>query len=148
MIGELSETEIDDLLRSEVIGRIGCHNEGKTYIVSLTYAFDGDSIIGHTSEGMKIEILRHNPKVCFEVSKIENMSNWQSAVVWGEFEELKGYDARLAMQKFINRIQPLITSETSQPTHGIEAHQLDSGGIKTIIYRIKILEKTGRFEKR
>jgi uncharacterized protein len=148
MLGELSEAEIDDLLRSEVVGRIGCHYNGRTYVVTMTYAFDGDAIIGHTSEGMKVDILRHNPNVCFEVSKIENMSNWQSAIIWGEFEELQGYDARLAMQKLINRIESLITSETSQPTYGIEAHQLDSGGTKTVVYRIKILEKTGRFEKK
>lgn len=99
MLGELSDEEIDNLLRSEVIGRIGCHAESRTYIVSVTYAFDGDSIIGHTSEGLKTQIMRINPHVCFEVAKVENMANWQSAIVWGVFEELQGYDARLAMQK-------------------------------------------------
>ncbi len=148
MLGELSNEQIDDLLRSEVIGRIGCHADSKTYIVSINYAFDGESIIGHTSEGLKIQMLRQNPKVCFEVSKVENMSNWKSAIIWGVFEELQGYDARFAMQKLINRIQPLITSEQSEQSHGIESHVLDSGGTKTVVYRIKILEKTGRFEER
>jgi uncharacterized protein len=148
MLGELNNEQIDELLRSEVIGRLGCHADDKTYIVPITYVFDGDAIIGHSAEGMKIDKLRQNPNVCFEIDKIENMANWQSVIVWGVFEELEGYDARLAMQKLINRILPLITSETSMPTHGIEGHQLETDGSKAVVYRIKIAEKTGRFEKK
>jgi uncharacterized protein len=147
MFGELDKDEIDTLLRTQVIGRIGCQTDGKLYIVPITYVFDGESIIGHTAEGMKTEIMRQNPNVCFEVDHVENMLNWQSVIVWGVYEELQGNDARLAMQKLINKIQPLITSETSLQTHGIEVHQLETGGKKIIIYRIKISEKTGRFEK-
>jgi uncharacterized protein len=148
MLGELNNEQIEDLLRSEVIGRIGCHLDGKTYIVPVTYVFDGESIIGHTSEGMKTQMLRQNPTICFQVDRIENMRNWQSALVWGVFEELEGYDARFAMQKLITRLMSLVTSETSQPTYGIEAHQLATGGTKAVVYRINILEKKGRFEKK
>lgn len=52
------------------------------------------------------------------------------------------------MQKFINRLQPLITTEMSDPMHGIEVQHLEGGGQKAIVYRIKLNEKTGRFEKR
>jgi uncharacterized protein len=147
MLGKLDNAQIDDFLRSEVIGRIGCHYDGLTYVVPITYVFDGEFIYAHTSEGMKIDMMRQNPNVCFEVDKIENMGNWQSVIVWGVFEELQGYDARLAMQKLITRMLPLITSVTSQPTHGIEAHQLETDGHKAVVYRIRIIEKTGRFEK-
>jgi uncharacterized protein len=147
MLGKLDNDEIDDFLRLEVIGRIGCHYDGLTYVVPITYVFDGAFIYAHTSEGMKIDMMRQNPNVCFEVDKIENMGNWQSVILWGVFEELQGYDARLAMQKLITRMLPLITSVTSQPTHGIEAHQLETDGHKAVVYRIRIIEKTGRFEK-
>jgi uncharacterized protein len=147
MLGKLSNEQIDSLLRTEVIGRIGCHADNKTYIVPITYVFDGDSIIGHTSEGLKIEILRKNPMVCFQVDKIDNMMSWQSAIVWGIFEELEGYDARFAMQKLITRMLPLTTDDVHEQMHGIEKHQLESGGTKTIIYRINIFEKTGRFKE-
>jgi uncharacterized protein len=147
MLGKLDNDEIDDFLRSEVIGRIGCHHDGKTYVVPITYVFDGEFIYAHTSEGMKIDMMRQNPNVCFEIDKIENMCNWQSVIVQGIFEELQGYDARLAMQKLITRILPLITSITSEPMHGIEAHQLETNGHKAVVYRIRIIEKTGRFEK-
>lgn len=148
MLGKLDNEQMEELLHSQVIGRIGCHHDDKIYVVPITYVYDGEYIIGHTQEGMKTHILRQNPNVCFEVDIVDNMANWQSVITWGIYEELQGYDARLAMQKLINRMLPLIIDEINQPTQGMETHLLDTGGIKVIIYRIKILEKTGRFEKR
>jgi uncharacterized protein len=144
MQGELNNSEIEDLLRSQVVGRIGCHSDGKPYIVPITYAFDGQYILGHTSEGLKVDILRQNPSICFQVDKVDNMTNWQSVIVWGLFEELQGYEARLAMQKLIAHMEDL----NNRDQNGIETHQLETGGIKTVVYRINIFEKTGRFEKR
>jgi uncharacterized protein len=147
MLGKLNHEQIEDLLHTQVVGRIGCHHDGKTYVVPITYVYDGAYIIGHTQEGMKTHIMRENPNVCFEIDKVDNMANWESVIAWGIYEELQGYDARLAMQKLINRMLPLMIVETNHPSHGMEAHLLGAGGIKTIIYRIKIMEKSGRFEK-
>ena len=40
MLGTLSSEQIEQVLRSEVIGRIGCHASGKTYVVPITYAYE------------------------------------------------------------------------------------------------------------
>jgi uncharacterized protein len=147
MSGELDNEEIEALLRTQIIGRIGCNAADKTYIFPLTYVFDGQSILGHTSEGTKIDMLRQNPKVCFQIDKIDNMMSWQSVILWGIFEELHGYEARFSMQKLIARMSSLATDDVNAPMHGLETHQLESGGTKSVIYRINILEKTGRFVK-
>ena len=107
MIGELNREQMERVLHSEVIGRIGCHAEGKTYVVPITYVFDGDSIYGHSAEGLKLQMMRKNPKVCFEVDHLENLANWQSVIAWGEFEELKGLEAQAGMQKLVHRLMPL-----------------------------------------
>jgi uncharacterized protein len=148
MSGELNNDQIEDLLRTQVIGRLGCTTAEKTYIFPLTYVFDGQSIIGHTSEGMKMDMLRAHPTVCFQVDKIDNMKSWQSVIAWGIFEELQGYDARSAMQKLLARMSALATDDINDPMHGIETHQLESSGTKSVIYRINIFEKTGRFVDR
>jgi nitroimidazol reductase NimA-like FMN-containing flavoprotein (pyridoxamine 5'-phosphate oxidase superfamily) len=41
MIGELSSTGIDEVLRSEILGRIGCMANGWPYIVPVTYMYSG-----------------------------------------------------------------------------------------------------------
>ena len=45
MLGSLSSAEIEDLLRTEVVARLGCHAEGRTYVVPITYVYDGDALI-------------------------------------------------------------------------------------------------------
>ncbi len=148
MIGSLNKYQIDNFLRSEVIGRIGCSSKGKTYVVPITYVYDGKNIYAHTREGLKVHMMRQNPKVCFEVDRIENMANWQSVIIMGEYEELKGRVAEEALQSIVNRVHPISTSETSVPRHGLERpHSPGNAEVKPVVFRIKIKEATGKFEK-
>lgn len=148
MLGDLNQEQIKNLLSSEMIGRLGCHADDKTYVVPVTYAYDKEYLYMHTQEGMKINMMRKNPKVCFEVDHVENMANWQSAVVWGTFEELEGKEAEHALQALVNRVMPLVTSQTSRPRYGLDRpHAPMNPNMKTVVFRIKLTEATGRFEK-
>lgn len=151
MLGSLNNEQIDRLLSAEVVGRVACHAEGRTYVVPVTYAYDGSTIYGHTGEGMKVRMMRQNPDVCFEVDRMENMANWQSVIAWGRFEELHGTAAAHAMGLLMDRLLPLISSDTAAPTHGLDpsdVHRADVAGRHAVVYRIVIREKSGRFEKR
>ena len=148
MLGELNETQINNLLLSQVIGRIGCINGKQPYIVPVTYVYDGKYILGQTRKGMKLSILRKNPNVCFEVDSIINMANWQSILIFGIFEELKGKEAEKARDYLYNSVLPLMTSSTIHAhEHEVSGKIDDSNRIKPVMYRIKVEEKTGRFEK-
>ena len=119
------------------------------YVVPITFVYDGECIYGHSAVGMKIEMMRKNPNVCFEVDAMKNMANWESVIAWGTFEELHGAAAMVGMQKVMNRLKPLMTSESSQPSHGMPSpHQQDVGKMEAVVYRIRLTEKTGRYEKR
>jgi len=149
MLGELNNNQIDNVLRSQVIGRIGCHAEGTTYVVPVTYVYDGTHIYGHTKEGMKIEMMRKNPKICFEVDVMENMSNWRSVIAWGKFEELKTpEERRMGMQKLIDHILPIMTGETTVHHAMTDSHEKYVESMRGVVYRIEVTEKTGRYEKR
>src|ERR1700738_1679858 len=107
MLGQLNISELEKLLSSQVVGRIGCHYKGVTYIVPISYAYDGEYVYCHTHEGMKVDIMRKNPKVCFEVDHMPDMANWQSVISWGEFEELTDVEQRnKALEKLGERILP------------------------------------------
>jgi len=62
MLGILETDQIEDLLGSQVVGRIGCHADDLTYVVPVSYAYDGSCIYAHSEEGMKIAIMRKNPQ--------------------------------------------------------------------------------------
>jgi nitroimidazol reductase NimA-like FMN-containing flavoprotein (pyridoxamine 5'-phosphate oxidase superfamily) len=148
MLGKLDEAQIDNLLLSQSIGRIACTDGKKPYITPVTYIFDGKNIIGQTREGMKLEIIRNNPNVCFEVDVVSSMNNWRSVIVSGTFRELAGEDAEKAREYLFRRVLTLMTSSAIHQHEHEEISEVDdSNRIKPIMYQIEIKEKTGRYEK-
>jgi nitroimidazol reductase NimA-like FMN-containing flavoprotein (pyridoxamine 5'-phosphate oxidase superfamily) len=148
MLGALNEDQIETLLRELPVGRIGCHADGITYIVPVNYTYDGINIYAHSAKGMKIDMMRKNPDVCFQADAITNLQNWESVVCWGKFEEITDMlEREHAMQKIINRVMPLMRGESAQPSHGFTGDASDVGfEMELILYKIVLSKKTGRFE--
>lgn len=148
MLGILTDTEIRDLLNGQLIGRIGCHADGSTYVVPVNYLFDGTDILAHSGNGLKIAMMRKNPEVCFEVDDIKSVVSWKSAVLQGTFQEIVDIRKKEeALQKLINRVVPFLAPD-SNPSHGITADEYSIGDtVELVIYKIVIKEMTGRFEK-
>jgi nitroimidazol reductase NimA-like FMN-containing flavoprotein (pyridoxamine 5'-phosphate oxidase superfamily) len=150
MLGKLTDLQINNVLSSQVLGRLACTDGKQPYIVPVTFIYDGKAIYGQTNEGKKLNILRKNPAVCFEVDMMTDMANWQSVLVYGQFEELSGEAAEKARQLLYDRVFHLMTSSTvhayqHDPDDG---HIDDPNRIKMVMYRINIEKITGRFEKR
>lgn len=148
MIGELSPPQIEQLLHEQVIGRIGCHARGRTYIVPLTYVYDGTSILGHTGEGLKVQMMRENPKVCFEVEDLRHLPSWASVIAFGTYQELHGADAEAALDQLVARLGASPPAETARPAQGAGAFAPVSHEHRPeVIFRIAITEKTGRYDR-
>jgi len=148
MIGILHENDVEDVLQQQVIGRIACHADGVPYIVPVSYAYDGQYIYVHTHEGMKVNMMRKNPEICFEVDVMDDMANWKSVIAWGKFEEVIAPDDReYALRILVDRILPLPSSETTHlcPHWPFPPDNLNE--IKGIVFRVRLNDKTGRFEK-
>ena len=147
MIGQLSPPEIDDLLHSEAIARIGCHSNGHTYVVPITYAYEGDAIIGYSPDGLKLWMMRANPKVCVEFDHIDDLSTWRSVIAHGTFHELSGAAAQEALSKLTALLLSRKVSETAVPSHGLDRHAQSLNRKQFSVYRITLEQKTGRFER-
>lgn len=149
MLGKLNETQIEKLLKEQVIGRMACQAKGDIYLVPINYVYRDGYIYSHSAEGKKIRMMRENPKVCFEVDDIRSVFQWQSVIAKGTYEEITDIEEKQqAMQGIIHRIMPLVTSPEGHPSHGITEKDSDVGtNIEVIVYRIKLGEKTGRFEQ-
>jgi uncharacterized protein len=148
MLGTLTDAQIDDVLKKQAIGRLGYRDDRKCYVTPVTYAYDGKYIYGQTNEGLKLDVIRGNPYVCFEVDAIQNMANWESVMLWGHFEELENDTAKKAREYLYNSLLDMLTSATIHlHTHHDALETDDTNRIKQIVYRISIAEKSGRFEK-
>jgi nitroimidazol reductase NimA-like FMN-containing flavoprotein (pyridoxamine 5'-phosphate oxidase superfamily) len=142
MLGEMNKGQITDLLTSQVVGRLGCHADEETYIVPINYIYVDGSIYAHSGNGKKIEMMRKNPKVCFQVDKITDTFRWESVIVWGVFEELHNEERQQAMQAITRKVMVLRDNPSIPSSHGIDPtlHQ------DLIVYRIKVTTGSGRFE--
>ena len=114
----------------------------------ISYAFDGKYLYCHSREGLKIKLMRKNQNVCVEVDAIDNMMNWRSVILWGIYQELKSEPSRRnGMKILMNKFMPLMTSESlghmdaAQSPEIVEKHQ------QAIVFRIKVEDKTGMYEK-
>jgi nitroimidazol reductase NimA-like FMN-containing flavoprotein (pyridoxamine 5'-phosphate oxidase superfamily) len=149
MLGELNNEQIENLLNELPIGRIGCHADGLTYVVPVNYAYDGINLYAHSAKGLKIDMMRKNPEVCFQADAITSLQNWESVICWGKFEEITDMlEREHAMQKIINKVMPLMKGTNAQPSHGFIADASEVGDVlELILYKIVLSKKTGRFER-
>lgn len=138
MIRELSRDEIDELLRAQVVGRIGCHEGGRTYVVPVIYAYDGAALYVASLEGQKVRMMRANPEVCFEVDEYEDGA-WRSAIAQGVYEELSGAEAEAALALLAARFGRGGPGRMRRHTGGEGA---------TVCFRIRVRELTGRAARR
>ncbi|MBT2560664.1 pyridoxamine 5'-phosphate oxidase family protein [Pedobacter sp. ISL-68] len=148
MLGELNDQQIENLLNTQITGRIACSNDGVPYIVPINYYYDGEKIIAHSVAGKKISIMRKNPVVCFQVDEIKSIFNWQSVIAWGRFEEISDMEEKgNCMEALKTRIQPFSEPRPDHTSHGLATRAEDLGLLlQLIFYKIILVMKSGRFE--
>jgi nitroimidazol reductase NimA-like FMN-containing flavoprotein (pyridoxamine 5'-phosphate oxidase superfamily) len=146
MMGELNADEIEEVLRSEIVARIAYVHDGRAYIVPVTYVYDGECMYFHSAEGAKVRALRENPNVCVEVERIRSMANWRTVVAQGKVERLLDDAHEQTMDLLSARFAPLETSETARPSRREDVHRRE-GITRPLLFRIRLLLKTGRFER-
>lgn len=148
MLGKLNEMQINNLLISQSVGRIGCINGKQPYIIPVIYIYDGKDIYGQSHPGMKINIMRENPSVCFQVDMILSLGHWQSVLGLGTFEELDGMEASNAREYLYKSVIPLMSSQLIHShQHEVTDVMEECDNNKPVMYRINITEWTGRFER-
>lgn len=133
MVGLLSRDEIETLLRRHRVGRLGCCLDDGPYVVPMNYAYDGIAIYAASGPGQKIDAMQAQPRVSFEIDEIDGAEIWRSVIAEGVYEELTNDGERSAA---FDRLRMTWTGQAS-------CNPAPPAGI--IVFRIRLLEKTGRF---
>ena len=142
MVRDLSSAEIDEVLREELIGRIGCSGDRGIYIVPIAYAYDGTFVYGYSADGAKLRHMRAQPEVCFEVDRIDDVANWHSVIAWGTFEELADDEAADAAERIWSRLHNATSRRDADAMRSYVERRHQYG----VAYRIRLKETTGRLE--
>ncbi|MEC5143949.1 pyridoxamine 5'-phosphate oxidase family protein [Chitinophaga sp. 212800010-3] len=152
MLGELTQDEINEVMANNITGRIGCTDGEKMYIVPVSYAYNDNYVVVHSKEGLKIDIMRQHPHVCFQVDEIINSANWRSVIVWGDYEEITDPKEKYYAMKYL--VGHLAAHQHVSETAGVQDMHQALANPETpepvnrpVVYRIRIKERSGRFEK-
>jgi hypothetical protein len=135
MILEMSLSEIDEFVLTQKVGRVGCHVGGETYVVPVIFAWDENCIYVYTTEGKKVDMMRENRRVCFEVDEYLASGGWRSVIAQGVFEELEGDNALRALQIIAGRVSSNRDGGNSRPR---------GEGRTPVAFRIRTSKVTGR----
>lgn len=164
MSGHVDKDQIEEFLKSQVVGRLGCTDGDKVYVVPITFAIDDGCIYGHTKDGLKIRMMRKNPNVCFETDWVEDLSNWKSVIAHGTYEELDKGEANKGLDILMDNVSSSLgkktTSNRSQTNEELGelkriafehsflspfTHSANKEISDIVVYRIRISEMTGKF---
>ena len=133
-IRELPAEQIEALLRTAIVGRIACcghgaGGDGRPYLVPLAYGYDGDAVYAHSGPGRKLDFMRAEPRVTFEVDQAVAPDRWRSVIAEGTFEEIDDPRQRDAALE-------VIYGGDSVPDLGSQ----------TVVFRIRLTSRSGRYE--
>lgn len=148
MVGHLTEEQIVSVLKENALGRLGCCDGTQSYIVPTNYYYDGEAIVLHSEVGLKINIMRQNPNVCFEVDELTDFTHWKSVIVFGRYVEIEvEEEQKEVMDAYVNSLMRIKLSETAllPEIHQARLHPR-TGPLNTVIYKIVIDKMTGRYE--
>jgi uncharacterized protein len=130
-IFDLDAGGIEGVLRRAIVGRIACcaHDGERPYLVPIPFGYDGESVYSISGPGRKLDIMRGQPAVAFEVDEVEAEDRWRSVIADGVFEEITDPDARC---RAIEIVAPQSGAASVSPA--------------AIVYRLRLTRTSGRFE--
>ena len=144
----MTASEIENVLQSQSICRLACNDKKFPHLIPISYFYDGKYIYCQSQHGKKIELMQKDPHVTILVDIIGSMNNYKSVIVNGEYQELKGHEADDARKLLFEQIFSLMTSTRIHFFQHEEAGKIDdSERIKIIMFRIKIVNTSGRKEE-
>jgi len=74
---------IEEILRRAMVCRLGLCDGDMPYVVPLSFGYEDNCLYFHSAtEGRKIEIIKDNPNVCFEVDVDQDVTRMDTACNW------------------------------------------------------------------
>ncbi len=111
--------EVEELLSNALVGRLGTCFDNIPYITPVNFVYDKNKIFFHSShEGRKIENIKHNQQVCFEIDEFMSIipgmrmpcgsrTKYKSVIVFGDIRAVVDIDEKtVALNKLIEKYAP------------------------------------------
>ena len=81
---ELTPDNCWDIIHDERVAHLAQIDDGEPYVTPLSYVIHDGDFLFRTAAGRRVDALRHNPRVCVEISRGKPDGGWESVVFWGD----------------------------------------------------------------
>jgi len=125
-----------EILEDAEVGRISMCKDGDPYVVPVCFVYFGGSVYFHSRKtGKKVDYIKNNPKVCFQVDAhklslskdpCKSTMKYRSAIIYGKAEVLKDEKEKInVLKKMIEKYDKnSTTSGQIKDVSGIEVFKI------------------------
>ena len=136
--------DIENILRKSKVCRLAMVDGDKPYMVPLNFGYSDGCLFFHCAkQGRKIDLIKKNPNICFEVDELIRLKKASLACDWGiDFKSVIGSGKAQFLEDSKEKIQALnaIMSQYSGRTFEYPDEMLE----KTCVIKVVIDEMTGK----
>jgi len=142
---DLEKDECKFILSRNYIGQLAYVYQNKPFTVPITYFFKDDKIICYSGYGHKVTAMRLNDNVSIQVTELDEVKKWKSAMAHGKYKELDGANAKAYLHDFSLGVKDIIKVREQKELDYINEFSAKVNEDEyPIIFTIEIYEYTGR----
>jgi nitroimidazol reductase NimA-like FMN-containing flavoprotein (pyridoxamine 5'-phosphate oxidase superfamily) len=135
---------IEAIIRRSLVCRLAMADDGQPYVIPISFGYQNRCLYFHSApEGRKIEILRKNPRVCFEFDVDLSLKKSDRPCRWGmKFKSVVGVGTARFVEKAEEKRRALavILAQYSSERFAFSDAEVDG----VTVFCVKIEEITGK----
>ncbi len=135
---------IDDILSKATVCRLGLCDGGWPYVVPLCFGYEDNALYFHCAmEGKKLEMLRKNENVCFEVDIERELIKGEAACEWGmKYKSVIGFGKAVFVEDAESKRKAL---DIIMQNYSEGAFEYSEEAVKkTVVIKVEIESMTGK----
>jgi len=125
--------EIEEIIKRSKVCRIGLVDGDEPYIVPVCFGYEGNALYFHSApEGRKIDLIRRNSRVCFEIDIDVEIVSGEKPCGWKtKYRSVMGTGRAIILKKDEDKVQGLsaIMKQYSSNVSGLEFEKLDAAAV-------------------
>ena len=137
--------EIESIIQAATVCRIGLSEDSVPYVVPVNFGYENNCLYFHSAtEGKKIDILRRNNKVCFEMDiDHELVKSEKTPCEWGmKYRSVIGFGKAFVVDDFEEK---RMTLNIIRQRYSGDSYEFSENQIKKVaIIKIEIDSMTGK----
>ena len=138
------ESSIQEILKQAIICRIAFHDEEFPYVVPMNYGYHEGALYFHcATAGKKLELIKRNPKVAFEITEKNELIPGQKSCEWTEhYRSIFGTGTMTILEDFTKKLQGL---DVLMHHHGKVKNAYDPKLVdRVVVLKLDILNMTAK----